>query len=112
MAVMASRPPLSPARVKTGLEKAVKMWVENGQTTASELGLGLSSDDVDIVQMIIEHKMLPIDLIVYAKIQLADQVVETAKGISAKYQGGMASKPEARIDGDRRFVHRGVGRGG
>jgi hypothetical protein len=90
--------------MKQGLDKAVQLWVENGQTTATELGVGLSGDDVEIIKTIITNKWLPIDLIVFAKIQLADQVVEAGKGIAAKYQGNLGSKAEPRIDGDRRCV--------
>jgi hypothetical protein len=73
MSTLAERPPLSPARLKTGLDKAVQLWIQEGQTTATELGLGLSGDDIDIVKAIIDKKMLPIDLIVFAKVQMADQ---------------------------------------
>lgn len=82
----------------------MQLWVENVQTTATELGLGLSGDDIDIVKTIIDKKWLPIDLIVFAKIQLADQAVEAGKGVAAKYQGNLGSKAELRVDGDRRCV--------
>jgi hypothetical protein len=32
------------------------VWLENGQTTASELGLGLNGDDVEIVKMLVDNK--------------------------------------------------------
>lgn len=40
--------------------QSLQLWLSNGYTTAAELGLGLSGDDVDMVKTIIDQKLLPI----------------------------------------------------
>lgn len=103
MAVMAKRPAMTPERTKMGLDQALQMWIENGMTTATELGAGLNGDDFDIVKMMVDNpKWLPVDLIVFAKVQAADQAINAAKGITAKYSGGASAKAEPRVDGDNR----------
>lgn len=49
MNVLAKRPKLSTEHMRKGLNSSIEGWLSNGYTTASELGLGLSSDDVDMV---------------------------------------------------------------
>jgi predicted amidohydrolase YtcJ len=49
-AVLAAKPPLTPAQIRQGVGKAVALWTANGQTTASEMGFGLSDDDIDVAR--------------------------------------------------------------
>lgn len=76
MAVLQARPPRSPQRVREGVRRAAALWTTNGQTTASELGFGLSDQDLAVVEQIRAEQLLPIDLVLYAKHDRRDQVRE------------------------------------
>ncbi|MBD1193156.1 amidohydrolase family protein [Vulcanococcus sp. Clear-D1] len=66
-ALMQARPPRSPQRIREGVQRAVALWTQHGQTTASELGLGLGGQDLAVVKHIQAEPLLPIDLAIYAK---------------------------------------------
>ncbi len=66
-AVMQARPPRSPQRIREGVQRALALWTMNGQTTATEQGLGLGAHDLDVVERLQREQLLPIDLVLYAK---------------------------------------------
>ncbi|WP_395685404.1 amidohydrolase [Aestuariivirga sp.] len=83
--VRKQRPPFTGEladRVATG---AVELWASYGQTTASECGLGLGDDDVDIVRNAIDKNLLKIDLYVCAKDSVADKVIDAGRAVAAEY---------------------------
>jgi hypothetical protein len=53
--------------MRKGVANSIKTWTENGYTTANELGLGLSPDDPEMARLMVEEKLLPIDLGALAK---------------------------------------------
>lgn len=65
--------------------QSLQLWLSNGYTTANEMGLGLSGDDIDIVETIITNKMLPIDLVVYVKASVEPAAQTAVKAVQAKY---------------------------
>jgi hypothetical protein len=97
----------SAARVIQG---AADIWASNGQTTAMECGLGLGADDISIVENAIDKKLLPIDLVCFAKESETDNVVNSAYGVSEAYapkDTTLARKlMAARPDLDKRYVNR------
>ncbi len=74
--VLQARPPRSPQRVREGVRRAAALWTANGQTTASELGFGLGGQDLAVLEQIKAEQLLPIDLVLYAKHDRRDQVLE------------------------------------
>jgi len=104
------RPPFTgeaAARVITG---AAKIWASNGQTTAMECGLGLGADDISIVENAIDHELLPIDLVVFAKESSTEDVISRAYGVSDAYTGAAGSTAGKiladRPDVDKRYINR------
>ncbi|KAI8469361.1 MAG: amidohydrolase family-domain-containing protein [Monoraphidium minutum] len=100
MMALATKPALSKERAREGVRRAVKTWLENGYTTANEQGLGLAADDADIARLIIDEKLLPLDLVVYAKYSAALSAAKVAAQISEDYPAKQAAQ-----DGPR-YVNR------
>lgn len=78
MSVLSTRAPLTPEQTRKGVARAVALWTENGMTTASELGVGLSGDDIDIARTIVNEQLLPIDLVMFAKANSAERIIDAA----------------------------------
>lgn len=110
MTVLASRPPLTTDQIRKGVGRAVAQWTANGQTTACEMGLGLSADDLDIAKTIIDEKLLPIDLIAFAKASVSDAAIDVGYQVARKYdpsRTGEATELLAeRPDIDKRYINR------
>ena len=110
MGILATRPSLTPAQIRKGVAKAVALWVENGQTTACEMGLGLSGDDIEIARTIIDEQLLPIDLVVFAKAAVSNAVIDAGYQVARKYatpESDDASRLLAtRPDLQQRYLHR------
>jgi predicted amidohydrolase YtcJ len=110
MAVLATRKPLTEAQTRKGIQRASQLWVENGMTTASELGLGLSGDDIPIVTTIIDEKLLPIDLVIFAKASASERIIDSAYQIqkSRTNPNGETSADllSVRPDLDQRYINR------
>ena len=81
----AKRPAFSDEMIRKGLDKAVQIWVENGHTTAQETGLGLGADDFETVQLAIDNKWLPIDLVLFVKGSVASKAATAAYNVKQKY---------------------------
>jgi len=110
MSVLATRAPLTAEQTRKGVGRAVALWTENGMTTAAELGLGLSSDDIPIARTIVNEQLLPIDLVVFAKAASADRIIDAAYQIvqdRSKPNADTASELLAvRPDLDKRYINR------
>lgn len=110
MHVMASRAPLTPAQVRKGVGRAVALWTANGMTTAAEMGLGLSSDDVEVVRTLIDEQLLPIDLVMFAKASRADRIIDAAYQIRQNRSDPNRDTADAmlaaRPDLDKRYINR------
>ena len=106
----ARRPPMTPEQTARGVARAVSFWVENGQTTASEMGFGLGSDDLNTVQLMIDKQLLPIDLVMYAKAAVSANAIGAAYNVSQQYAGGKnevtGTLLAARPDLDQRYINR------
>lgn len=104
------RPPFSEASAAKVITEASKIWASFGQTTAMECGLGLGADDISIVENAIEKKLLPIDLVVFAKESSTDEVVNAAYGVSESYAPTTSSNAKKllsnRVDLDKRYINR------
>jgi predicted amidohydrolase YtcJ len=83
--VGANRPSATPEMIERGLAEAVRIWVENGHTTAQETGLGLGADDFETVKYAIEKKVLPIDLVVFVKGAVVDKATQAAYDVKQRY---------------------------
>lgn len=70
-------------------------WVANGLTTAQDCGVGLGSDDIDIVRNAIDKRLLPIDLYICAKDTNVDAMAAAAQRTRADYIG-VAGSDDAR----------------
>jgi len=110
MAVLATRAPLTAAQTRKGVGKAVNLWVENGMTTACELGLGLSGDDIPIVTTIVNEKLMPIDLVIFAKASESSRIIDSAyqiqKSVSSATGSTSGDLLAARPDLDKRYINR------
>jgi len=110
MAVLATRAPLNAAQTRKGVAKAAALWVENGITTACEMGLGLSADDVEIATRVVNEKLMPIDLVMFAKASAADRIIDAAYHIQQNHQAPDSDISQsllaARPDLDKRYVNR------
>jgi predicted amidohydrolase YtcJ len=104
------RPAFSEESAGKVITEAAKVWASYGQTTAMECGLGLGSDDISIVENAIDKKLLPIDLVVFAKESSTDEVVNAAYGVSESYATTSASNAKkllgSRADIDKRYINR------
>ena len=103
-AVLAAKAPLSPAQIRLGVDKAVALWTANGQTTASEMGFGLSDDDIDVARQMLNEKLLPIDLLLFVKHSFLEQAKAGRKAVMTQYADPASRAP--RVDGDERYVNR------
>ena len=110
MSALATRAPLTPDQIRTGVTRAVAQWTANGQTTACEMGLGLSADDLDIAKTIIDDKLLPIDLVVFAKASVAPAALDLGYQVARTYDpnrtGEVNELLQARPDLDKRYINR------
>ena len=92
------------------IKGASQVWASNGQTTAMECGLGLGADDISIVENAIEKNILPIDLVVFSKESVTDDVVNAAYGVSESYSttatGNATKLLSDRVDLDKRYINR------
>jgi predicted amidohydrolase YtcJ len=110
MSVLATRAPLTAAQTRKGVARAVALWTQHGITTASEMGLGLSGDDISIVQTIVDEQLLPIDLVLFAKASSADRIITAAyqiqKSRTAPDTDTSTAMLAARPDLDKRYINR------
>ncbi|MFM7734232.1 MAG: hypothetical protein ACKO6F_12395, partial [Cyanobium sp.] len=60
--------------------RASALWASYGQTTAQDCGIGLGSDDIDLVRNAIDKRLLSLDLYICAK----DSNVEAMAGAAAR----------------------------
>ena len=109
-AVRAKRPPFTGELADRAITGAVKTWASYGQTTAMEAGLGLGSDDIQVVVNAIDKKLLPIDLYIAAKDSTVDDTLTAAYGVASAYNpkadGTLEKLRAARADLDQRYVNR------
>lgn len=109
-AVRSKRPPFSAAEAEAAITGAANLWARYGQTTAMEAGLGLGSDDIQIVLHAIDKRLLPIDLSIAAKDSAVDDTLSAAYGVATAYNpapdGTLEKLRAARADLDRRYVNR------
>ena len=78
--VREKRPPFRGPRADAVATRAAALWASYGQTTAQDCGIGLGSDDIELVRNAIDKRLLPLDLYICAK----DSVVETMAGAAAR----------------------------
>ena len=109
-AVRSKRPPFTGELADAVITGAAKLWASYGQTTAMEAGLGLGSDDIQVVVNAIDKKLLPIDLYIAAKDSTVDDTLTAAYGVASasnpKADGTLEKLRAARADLDRRYVNR------
>jgi len=103
-AVLAAKAPLTPPQIRQGVGKAVALWAANGQTTASEMGFGLSDDDIDVVRQMLDERLLPIDLLLFVKQSFLAQAKVGRNAVMAQYADPASRAPRA--DGDSRYLNR------
>ncbi|MBU3744015.1 MAG: amidohydrolase family protein, partial [Sediminibacterium sp.] len=104
------RPAFSEESAGKVITEAAKIWASYGQTTAMECGLGLGADDIAIVENAIDKKILPIDLVVFAKESSTSEVINAAYGVSESYAPNSNSNAKKlladRVDLDKRYINR------
>jgi len=109
-AVRSKRPPFTGELADAVITGAAKLWASYGQTTAMEAGLGLGSDDIQVVVNAIDKQLLPIDLFIAAKDSTVDDTLTAAYGVAnafnPKADGTLEKLRAARADLDRRYVNR------
>ena len=110
MAVIATRAPLTAAQTRKGVKRAVSLWVENGITTACEMGLGLSGDDIPIARTIVDERLMPIDLVMFAKYSESERIIDAAYQIQkSRLPAGTDTATallSTRPDLDKRYINR------
>ncbi len=108
--VRSLRPPFTGEAASRVIIEAARIWASHGQTTAQEGGLGLGADDIDIVRNAIEHQLLPIDLVVYAKESATEAVIQEAYNVTQKYSSAVGGSAEeilaSRPDMEDRYINR------
>jgi len=109
--VRGQRPKAMPEDVRKIIKDASYDWAKSGQTTAMECGMGLGSDDIDIVHYAINNNLLPIDLVVFAKESATDDLINAAYSIAGEYNTpntiDLASNLlQSRPDLDKRYINR------
>ncbi len=87
IAVREHRPPFTGASVEKLVRGAAEAWTKAGHTTAMECGLGLGADDRDILRDAVNRKLLPIDLVVFAKDSKLDETVGEAYALTTRHAG-------------------------
>lgn len=109
-AVRSRRPPFTGELADAVITGAAKLWASYGQTTAMEAGLGLGSDDIQVVVNAIDKSLLPIDLYIAAKDSTVDDTLTAAYGVASAYNpkadGTLEKLRAARADLDQRYVNR------
>jgi len=109
-AVRSRRPPFTGELADAVITGAAKLWASYGQTTAMEAGLGLGSDDIQVVVNAIDKSLLPIDLSIAAKDSTVDDTLTAAYGVASAYNpkadGTLEKLRAARADLDQRYVNR------
>lgn len=109
MSILSTRPALTSAQIKKGVNMAVQLWLANGQTTVCEMGLGLSGDDVTIARTIIDQRLLPVDLVLFAKAARSKEIFDAAYLVKQQYSSPKHTGPsllEKRPDLDKRYINR------
>ena len=109
-AVRSKRPPFTGELADAVITGAATLWARYGQTTAMEAGLGLGSDDIEVVVNAIDKNLLPIDLYIAAKDSTVDDTLTAAYGVASahnpKPDGTLEKLRAARTDLDKRYVNR------
>ncbi|MBU6309843.1 MAG: amidohydrolase [Planctomycetes bacterium] len=109
-AVRSKRPPFTGELADAVITGAAALWARYGQTTAMEAGLGLGSDDIQVVVNAIDKNLLPIDLYIAAKDSTVDDTLTAAYGVASAYNpkpdGTLEKLRAARTDLDKRYVNR------
>ena len=109
-AVRSQRPPFTGELADAVITGAATLWARYGQTTAMEAGLGLGSDDIEVVVNAIDKNLLPIDLSIAAKDSTVDDTLTAAYGVASAYNpkpdGTLEKLRAARTDLDKRYVNR------
>ena len=109
-AVRSKRPPFTGELADAVITGAARLWASYGQTTAMEAGLGLGSDDIQVVVNAIDKSLLPIDLFIAAKDSTVDDTLTAAYGVANAYNpkadGTLEKLRAARADLDKRYVNR------
>jgi hypothetical protein len=109
-AVRSKRPPFTGELADAVITGAATLWARYGQTTAMEAGLGLGSDDIEVVVNAIDKNLLPIDLHIAAKDSTVDDTLTAAYGVASahnpKPDGTLEKLRAARTDLDKRYVNR------
>jgi predicted amidohydrolase YtcJ len=109
-AVRSKRPPFTGELADAVITGAATLWARYGQTTAMEAGLGLGSDDIEVVVNAIDKNLLPIDLHIAAKDSTVDDTLTAAYGVASAYNpkpdGTLEKLRAARTDLDKRYVNR------
>ena len=109
-AVRSKRPPFTGELADAVITGAATLWARYGQTTAMEAGLGLGSDDIQVVVNAIDKNLLPIDLYIAAKDSTVDDTLTAAYGVASAYNpkpdGTLEKLRAARTDLDKRYVNR------
>ena len=109
-AVRSKRPPFTGELADAVITGAATLWARYGQTTAMEAGLGLGSDDIEVVVNAIDKNLLPIDLYIAAKDSTVDDTLAAAYGVASAYNpkpdGTLENLCAARTDLDKRYVNR------
>jgi predicted amidohydrolase YtcJ len=109
-AVRSKRPPFTGELADDVITGAATLWARYGQTTAMEAGLGLGSDDIEVVVNAIDKNLLPIDLYIAAKDSTVDDTLTAAYGVASAYNpkpdGTLEKLRAARTDLDKRYVNR------
>ena len=109
-AVRSKRPPFTGELADAVITGAATLWARYGQTTAMEAGLGLGSDDIEVVVNAIDKNLLPIDLYIAAKDSTVDDTLAAAYGVASAYNpkpdGTLEKLCAVRTDLDKRYVNR------
>jgi predicted amidohydrolase YtcJ len=93
--VREKRPGLSGASADAVITRASDLWASYGQTTAQECGVGLGSDDIDLVRHAIDRRLLTVDLYLCAKDSHVERVAAAAARVKRDY-----GQLTPRVDGD------------
>ncbi len=129
--VREQRPPFTGATADAVATRASALWASYGQTTAQDCGIGLGSDDIDLVRNAIDKRLLSLDLYICAKDSNVEAMAGAAarvvtdygtlnprgdgdfrrqEGIVSEASGGMADASgrllQLRPDLDKRYVNR------
>jgi hypothetical protein len=93
--VREKRPAFTGATADAVATRASRLWASYGQTTAQDCGVGLGSDDIDLVRNAIDKRLLPLDLYICAKDSNVEAMATAAAKVVADY-----GRLNPRADGD------------